>query len=90
MPSTDIPSNSEYPVIVILDAEGKQLTTKDSSELEEGDHHSPAKGDGLPRRSGRRPADFSRARSVKPQKSQREGAKTQRRKENFAVAGPVQ
>jgi hypothetical protein len=31
------------PVIVILDAEGKQLTTKDSGELEEGDHHSPAK-----------------------------------------------
>ena len=31
------------PVIVILDSDGKQLTTKDSGELEEGDHHSPAK-----------------------------------------------
>jgi thiol:disulfide interchange protein len=31
------------PVIVILDADGKQLTTKDSGELEEGDHHSPEK-----------------------------------------------
>jgi thiol:disulfide interchange protein len=31
------------PVIVILDADGKQLTTKDSGELEEGDHHSPKK-----------------------------------------------
>jgi thiol:disulfide interchange protein len=31
------------PVLVVLDAEGKQLTTKDSGELEEGDGHSPAK-----------------------------------------------
>ncbi len=31
------------PVIVVLDADGNQLTTKDSGELEEGDHHSPAK-----------------------------------------------
>jgi thiol:disulfide interchange protein len=31
------------PVLVVLDADGKQLTTKDSSELEEGDHHSPEK-----------------------------------------------
>jgi len=31
------------PVLVILDVDGKQLTTKDNGELEEGDHHSPAK-----------------------------------------------
>src|SRR5437773_10585171 len=31
------------PVIVILDADGKQLTTKNTGELEEGDHHSPEK-----------------------------------------------
>ena len=29
--------------IVILDSDGKQLTTKDSGELEEGDHHHPGK-----------------------------------------------
>ena len=37
------PTQHGLPVIVILDADGKQLTTKDSGELEEGDHHSPAK-----------------------------------------------
>ena len=37
------PIQHGIPVIVILDAEGKQLTTKDSGELEEGDHHKPAK-----------------------------------------------
>jgi thiol:disulfide interchange protein len=31
------------PVLVVLDSDGKQLTTKDSGELEEGDGHSPAK-----------------------------------------------
>ena len=31
------------PVMVVLDAEGKQLTTKNTSELEVGDHHDPAK-----------------------------------------------
>lgn len=31
------------PVLVVLDSNGKQLTTKDSGELEEGDGHSPAK-----------------------------------------------
>jgi hypothetical protein len=31
------------PVIVVLDAEGKQLTTKNSGELEESDHHNPEK-----------------------------------------------
>jgi thioredoxin-related protein len=37
------PTLHGLPVIVILDADGKQLTTKDSGELEEGDHHSPVK-----------------------------------------------
>jgi thiol:disulfide interchange protein len=31
------------PVLVVLDSSGKQLTTKDSGELEEGGSHSPAK-----------------------------------------------
>ncbi len=31
------------PVLVVLDSDGKQLTTKDSGELEEGDGHSPTK-----------------------------------------------
>jgi thioredoxin-related protein len=31
------------PCIVILDSTGKHLTTKDTGELEEGDHHSPEK-----------------------------------------------
>jgi len=31
------------PSLVVLDSEGKHLTTKNSSELEEGDHHSPEK-----------------------------------------------
>lgn len=31
------------PFIVILDAEGTHLTTKNTGELEEGDHHSPEK-----------------------------------------------
>jgi thiol:disulfide interchange protein len=31
------------PCIVILDSEGKHLTTKNTGELEEGDHHSPEK-----------------------------------------------
>jgi hypothetical protein len=31
------------PVIVVLDSEGKQLTTKNSSELEEGKHHNADK-----------------------------------------------
>jgi len=31
------------PVLVVLDTDGKYLVTKDSGELEEGDHHSPAK-----------------------------------------------
>jgi thiol:disulfide interchange protein len=31
------------PVLVVLDADGKQLHTQDSGKLEEGDHHSPEK-----------------------------------------------
>jgi thiol:disulfide interchange protein len=31
------------PVLVVLGADGRLLTTKDSGELEEGDHHSPRK-----------------------------------------------
>jgi hypothetical protein len=31
------------PVLVVLDAEGKVLTTQDTGKLEEGDHHDPAK-----------------------------------------------
>lgn len=31
------------PVLLVLDSDGRLLTTKDSGELEEGDHHSPRK-----------------------------------------------
>ena len=37
------PMQHGLPVIVILDADGKQLTTQDTGKLEEGDHHDPAK-----------------------------------------------
>ena len=37
------PMQHGLPVIVILDAGGKQLTTQDTGKLEEGDHHDPAK-----------------------------------------------
>ncbi len=37
------PTRYGLPVIVVLDPTGKQLTTKDSGELLEGDHHNPAK-----------------------------------------------
>jgi thiol:disulfide interchange protein len=37
------PVQHGLPVIVILDVEGKQLTTQDTGALEEGDHHDPAK-----------------------------------------------
>ena len=37
------PTRFGLPAIVILDAEGKQLTTKDTGQLEEGDHHKPEK-----------------------------------------------
>jgi thiol:disulfide interchange protein len=37
------PTQFGLPVIVVLDAEGKQLTTQDTGKLEEGDHHDPEK-----------------------------------------------
>lgn len=37
------PAKKGLPALAVLDADGKLLTTKDTSELEEGDHHSPAK-----------------------------------------------
>jgi len=37
------PTRFGLPVLVVLDSNGKLLTTKDTGELEEGDHHSPAK-----------------------------------------------
>jgi thiol-disulfide isomerase/thioredoxin len=37
------PTQHGLPVIVVLDASGKQLTTQDTAKLEEGDHHDPAK-----------------------------------------------
>jgi len=37
------PTAHGIPVLVVLDSDGKQLTTKDSGELEEGEGHSPSK-----------------------------------------------
>jgi thiol-disulfide isomerase/thioredoxin len=37
------PMRFGLPAIVILDSEGKQLITKNTAELEEGDHHDPKK-----------------------------------------------
>jgi thioredoxin-related protein len=37
------PTRHGVPVIVMLDADGKQLTTEDTGLLVEGDHHSPQK-----------------------------------------------
>ena len=37
------PTRFGLPALVVLDSDGKQLTTKDSGELEEGKGHSPAK-----------------------------------------------
>jgi thioredoxin-related protein len=37
------PTEHGIPVLVVLDSTGKQLTTKDSGELEEGHGHSPPK-----------------------------------------------
>ena len=37
------PTRFGLPVIVLLDADGKQLTTQDTGKLEEGDHHNPEK-----------------------------------------------
>lgn len=37
------PTRFGLPVLVVLDADGKQLTTQDSGKLEQGDHHDPDK-----------------------------------------------
>lgn len=37
------PTQFGLPVLVVLDAAGKALTTQDTGKLEEGDHHDPAK-----------------------------------------------
>ena len=37
------PCRFGLPALVVLDADGKHLTTQDSGKLEEGDHHDPAK-----------------------------------------------
>jgi len=37
------PTRFGLPVIVVLDSDGKQLTTKDTGQLEEADHHKPEK-----------------------------------------------
>jgi thiol:disulfide interchange protein len=37
------PTRFGLPVIVILDADGKALTTQDTGKLEQGDHHDPKK-----------------------------------------------
>jgi thiol:disulfide interchange protein len=39
----DNPVRFGLPVIVLLDKNGKALTTQDTGKLEEGDHHDPAK-----------------------------------------------
>lgn len=37
------PCRFGLPALVVLDADGRQLTTQDSGKLEEGDHHDPVK-----------------------------------------------
>ena len=37
------PTRFGLPVLVVLDAEGKQLTTQDTGQLEQGERHDPAK-----------------------------------------------
>ena len=37
------PTRHGLPVLVVLDADGKQLTTQDTALLEDGDHHDPEK-----------------------------------------------
>jgi thiol:disulfide interchange protein len=37
------PTRFGLPAIVVLDSNGKQLTTQDTGKLEEGDHHDPKK-----------------------------------------------
>ena len=37
------PTRLGLPVLVVLDTDGQQLTTQDTGQLEQGDHHDPAK-----------------------------------------------
>jgi hypothetical protein len=37
------PTRFGLPVLVVLDSEGKQLTTQDTGRLEQGDHYDPSK-----------------------------------------------
>ncbi len=37
------PTRFGLPVLVVLDSDGHQLCTQDTGQLEEGNHHSPAK-----------------------------------------------
>lgn len=37
------PTRFGLPVLVVLDTDGKPLTTQDTGQLEQGDHHDPAK-----------------------------------------------
>ena len=37
------PTQFGLPVLVVLDSEGKQLTTQETGQLEKGDRHDPAK-----------------------------------------------
>jgi len=37
------PTQFGLPVLVVLDSDGKQLTTQETGQLEQGDHHDPAK-----------------------------------------------
>jgi len=39
----DNPTRFGLPVLVVLDTDGRQLTTQDTGKLEAGDHHDPAK-----------------------------------------------
>jgi len=39
----DNPTRFGLPVLVVLDSDGKRLTTQDTGQLEQGDHHDPAK-----------------------------------------------
>jgi len=39
----DDPTRFGLPVLVVLDGDGKLLTTQDTGKLEQGDHHDPAK-----------------------------------------------
>ena len=39
----DSPTRFGLPVLVVLDSDGKRLTTQDTGQLEQGDRHDPAK-----------------------------------------------